>query len=57
MAFDSLFKVRLGYIRLIDCPTGLGNWSAGLEPHAGARNRSKATEKRCQERDYTLQNK
>ena len=26
MAFDRLFQVRLGYIGLGDCPTGLGNW-------------------------------
>ena len=30
MAFYSLFLVRLGYIRLGDCPKGLGK---GLEPH------------------------
>ncbi len=39
MSFDRWFEVRLGYIRLGDCPTR-------LEPHAGARNRRKATVKK-----------
>ena len=38
MAFYRLFYVRLGYIGLGDCPTG-------LEPPAGARNRRKVTVK------------
>ena len=38
MAFDRLFKVRLGYIWLGGCPTG-------LEPPEVTRNKRKATVK------------
>ncbi len=30
-------------IKVNDCPAGLENWLAGLEPPTGARNRRKAT--------------
>ena len=26
VAFDRLFKVRLGYVNVNDCPAELGNW-------------------------------
>ncbi len=42
--------VRLGYIGLGDCLTGLGNGPAVLEPIAEARNRSKPSVKNTKNR-------
>ena len=48
MACYRLFWVRLGYIGLGDCPTGLGNWPRRVR--AGARNRREATVKNTKNR-------
>ena len=46
VAFDGLFKVRLGWVRVNDCPEGLENWPRRFRPPVEVRNRRKAGEPR-----------